>query len=129
MPPSEAGARSTIIATYSTRRDADVAHDYLDDADIETFVSSDDAGGMHPQMQRPNGVKLVGMSETAQRARRILDEADLLPEARGDSSSALGKNKQTTNGTPSSPSGWLFAGVAIVIVALFILGMLFIGST
>ncbi len=71
---------TTILATYPTRRDAEMARDYLADADIRTFVSSDDAGGMHPQMQRPNGVKLLGMSGTAQRARSLLEEASLLPE-------------------------------------------------
>jgi hypothetical protein len=71
---------TTILATYPTRRDAEMACDYLADADIRTFVSSDDAGGMHPQMQRPNGVKLLGMSGTAQRARSLLEEASLLPE-------------------------------------------------
>jgi hypothetical protein len=35
---------------------------------------------MHPQMQRSNGVKLLGMSGTAQRARSLLEEASLLPE-------------------------------------------------
>ena len=71
---------TTILATYLTRRDAEMARDYLADADIRTFVSSDDAGGMHPQMQRPNGVKLLDMSGTAQRARSLLEEASLLPE-------------------------------------------------
>lgn len=70
-----------ILATYGTRRDAEVAREYLADADIPSFVSSDDAGGMYPQMQRPNGVKLVGMGDTASEARSRLEEAGLYPEA------------------------------------------------
>lgn len=70
---------TTVLATYSTRRDAEMARDHLADADIRAFVSSDDAGGMHPQLQRPHGVKLVGMSGTAHRARTLLDDAGLLP--------------------------------------------------
>jgi hypothetical protein len=35
---------------------------------------------MYPQMQRPHGVKLVGMRGTAQRARSLLEDAGLLPE-------------------------------------------------
>lgn len=124
MSASQADDRSTIIATYSTRRDADIARDYLDDADIDTFVSSDDAGGMHPEMQRPNGVKLIGMSNVASRARSILDEAELLPDDGGDPVHAGDQEP----GIEDSPSRWLFTGVAIVIVALVILGMLFIGS-
>lgn len=86
MLPSEAmtNARdteeTTVLVTYSTRRDAEMARDYLADADIQAFVSSDDAGGMYPQMQRPHGVKLLGMSGTAQRARSLLEDAGLLPE-------------------------------------------------
>lgn len=79
MTASQTDERTTVIATYSTRRDAEVASDYLDDADIRTFVSTDDAGGMHPQMQRPHGVKLVGLEGTAQQAYDRLQEADLLP--------------------------------------------------
>lgn len=71
---------TTVLATYSARRTAVMARDYLADADIQAFVSSDDAGGMYPQMQRPHGVKLVGMHGTAQRARSLLDNAGLLPE-------------------------------------------------
>lgn len=127
MPASEADERSTIIATYSTRRDADVARDYLDDENIETFVSSDDAGGKYPQMQRPNGVKLIGMEKSVSQARSILDEADLLPddvEHRSD----VGQREPATEDGSTSPSGWWFAGVAIVIVVLVILGMVFTGS-
>jgi len=72
--------KTTILATYPTRRDAEMARDCLADADIQAFVSSDDAGGMHPQMQRPHGVKLVGMRSAAQQARSLLAEANLLPD-------------------------------------------------
>jgi len=71
---------TTVFAIYSTRRDAEVAKEYLQEADIEAFVQADDAGGMHPQMQRPHGVKLVGMSGAAQDAYEALDAADLLPQ-------------------------------------------------
>jgi hypothetical protein len=71
---------TTVFAIYSTRRDAEMAKEYLREADIETFVRADDAGGMHPQMQRPHGVKLVGMQSAAQDAYEALDEANLLPQ-------------------------------------------------
>jgi len=45
----------TVFAVYSTRRAAEVAQEHLKDEDIEAFVQSDDAGGMHPQLQRPHG--------------------------------------------------------------------------
>ena len=80
MSNGHSSEESTVFAIYSTRRDAEVAKEYLRDANIEAFVQADDAGGMHPQMQRPHGVKLVGMSSAAQDAYEALNEADLLPE-------------------------------------------------
>lgn len=79
MTNARSSEESAVIATFSTRRDAEVAKDYLDDEGIQTFVSSDDAGGMHPQMQRPHGVKLVGMSSIAPEAREMLEQAGLFP--------------------------------------------------
>lgn len=75
---------TTVLATYSARRNAEMARDYLTDVGIRVFVSSDDAGGMPPQMQRSSGAKLMGLCSTAQRARSLLDDAGLLP--RGDDS-------------------------------------------
>ena len=80
MSSDPSADETTVFAIYSTRRDAEVAKEYLREADIETFVQSDDAGGMHPQMQRPHGVKLVGMQSAAQDAYEALDEANLLPQ-------------------------------------------------
>jgi hypothetical protein len=80
MSNGRSSEETTVFAIYSTRRDAEVAQEYLRDADIEAFVRADDAGGMYPQMQRPHGVKLVGMSSAAQDAYEALDEADLLPQ-------------------------------------------------
>lgn len=80
MSPDQSDEETTVFAIYSTRHDAEVAREYLQDENIETFVQADDAGGMHPQMQRPHGVKLVGMSSAAQDAYEALNAADLLPQ-------------------------------------------------
>lgn len=80
MSSDPSADETTVFAIYSTRRDAEMAKEYLREADIETFVRADDAGGMHPQMQRPHGVKLVGMQSAAQDAYEALDEANLLPQ-------------------------------------------------
>ncbi len=80
MSPNRSNEETTVFAIYSSRHDAEVAQDYLRDRDIDTFVRADDAGGMHPQMQRPHGVKLVGMSSAAQDAYEALNKADLLPQ-------------------------------------------------
>ena len=79
MPNARNTEETTVLATYSARPTAEMARDYLADADIRAFVSADDAGGMHPQMQRPHGVKLVVLRGAAERARSRLDDTDLLP--------------------------------------------------
>lgn len=80
MSRDQSNEETTVFAIYSTRRDAEVARKYLQDENIETFVRADDAGGMHPQMQRPHGVKLVGMRSAAQDAYEALNAANLLPQ-------------------------------------------------
>lgn len=69
------------MAMYATRRDAEMAHDRLDDAGIRAFITADDAGGMHPQLQPAHGVKLRVMQRQAAAARTALADAGLLPEA------------------------------------------------
>jgi hypothetical protein len=71
--------KTAILAVYSTRRDAEMAQDRLDEAGIQAFITADDAGGMHPQLQQPHGVKLVVLERAAQHAQGVLDDAGLLP--------------------------------------------------
>jgi len=37
--------KTAILAVYSTRRDAEMAQDRLDEAGIQAFIAADDAGG------------------------------------------------------------------------------------
>jgi len=118
---------TTVLATYSERRTAEMARDYLSDADIRTFVSSDDAGGMHPQMQRPHGVKLVSMRGTAQRARSLLDDAGLLPDGDEDEGPPSPE-------TDSAAEGWasvVYGGVLLLgaLAVLLVLLMVLLGGT
>lgn len=71
--------KTAILAVYSTRRDAEMAQDRLDEEGVQAFITADDAGGMHPQLQQPHGVKLVVLERAAQYAREVLDDAGLLP--------------------------------------------------
>ncbi len=122
MPDSVDAEETTIVATYSARRNADVARDYLADADIRSFVSTDDAGGMHPQLQRPHGVKLVGMRDTAQRARALLDEAGLLPPDNDLSAPAPDGGPAAEDWASTVYNGVLLLGaLAVVLVLLMIL--------
>lgn len=75
---------TAVIATYSTRRDAEIAREYLNEEGISAFFSADDAGGMHPELQRSQGVDLLALDGVVERARELLDEADLLEGSRED---------------------------------------------
>ncbi len=112
-----------MFAIYSTRRDAEVAKEYLRESDIESFVQSDDAGGMHPQMQRPHGVKLVGMSGAAQDAYEALDAADLLPQPveRPTETDEVGEPAALTMST-GGVAGVLGAAAVLLILLYFLLG-------
>ncbi len=111
-----------MFAIYSTRRDAEMAREYLQESNIEAFVQADDAGGMHPQMQRPHGVKLVGMSSSAQDAYEALDAADLLPqpvERRGELDAATDPADLTM--TTGGVAGGLGAAALLLILLYFLL--------
>jgi hypothetical protein len=115
--------KTAILATYTTRRDAEMARDCLADADIQSFVKSDDAGGMHPQLQRPHGVKLVGMSGTVERARSILEDAGLLPDDRTGGAASDPEREGPSEAVANSMYGVaLFLGaVAVLLVLLMVL--------
>lgn len=75
---------TAVIATFSSRRDAEIAREYLKDEGISAFFSADDAGGMHPMMQRSQGVDLLALGDVVEQARELLDEVDLLQGSRED---------------------------------------------
>ena len=52
--------------------DASMAQQILEQSDISSFVSADDAGGMEPQLQLSMGVRLVVNRADAERALEVL---------------------------------------------------------
>jgi len=124
MSSNRSDEETAVFAIYSTRRDAEVAQEYLQDADIETFVRADDAGGMYPQMQRPHGVKLVGMSSAAQDAYEVLDEADLLPQTVEDPSRPQDGHDNREAEIPTFPWSGAAAVLGIAVVVLLMLYLL-----
>ena len=67
-----------VVSTFPTVIDAEIAKSALDAADVDSFVQSDDAGGMRPHLGLPN-VRLIVRAEDAQRAADIL-KADMPSE-------------------------------------------------
>jgi putative signal transducing protein len=61
-----------VLKTFNNEIEAGMAQQVLQEAGLTAFVSKDDAGGMEPQLQRTNGVRLIVTRADAQRAYKLL---------------------------------------------------------
>jgi Putative prokaryotic signal transducing protein len=61
-----------VLKTFNNEIEAEMAQQMLQEAGVTAFVFKDDAGGMEPQLQRSNGVRLVVNSADAQHAHKML---------------------------------------------------------
>jgi len=48
-----------VLKTFNNEMEAGMAQQVLQEAGMQAFVFKDDAGGMEPQLQQTNGVRLV----------------------------------------------------------------------
>ena len=121
MSNGRSSEETTVFAIYSTRRDAEIARDCLGEAGIRSFVSADDAGGMHPQLQRPHGVKLVGMQSAARDAHEVLEGAGLPPQSGGRAEPrARSQNAEASTLSLRGTAG-LVRVAAIILIFLFLM--------
>ena len=65
-----------MIAEYYSEIDAEMARSQLEAADIEAWILKDDAGGMQPQLQMSQGVRLFVDEKDVEEALGILDWVD-----------------------------------------------------
>ena len=61
-----------VLKTFNNEIEAGMAQQVLQEAGMTAFVFKDDAGGMEPQLQRTNGVRLVVTRADSQRAHKML---------------------------------------------------------
>ena len=61
-----------VLKTFNNEIEAGMAQQVLQEAGVTAFVFKDDAGGMEPQLQRTNGVRLVVHRADAQHAHKTL---------------------------------------------------------
>ena len=61
-----------VLKTFNNEIEAGMAQQVLQEAGVIAFVFKDDAGGMEPQLQQTNGVRLVVNCADAQRANKML---------------------------------------------------------
>ena len=66
-----------VVRTYANTVEADLAASWLEAGGVDTMVLADDVGGTYPMFQATRGVKLMVRAEDEDRAKEILDSADL----------------------------------------------------
>ena len=71
--PSE---ETVVVATYSTRHDAEMAKSILEDNGISAFVVADD---VHVPLQLTEGVRLIVLQSQVRRASEALEDLGLTP--------------------------------------------------
>jgi hypothetical protein len=62
-----------VVKSFSNQPTAIVARAALEANGIKAVISSDDAGGMEPQLQLTRGVRLLVRSDDVTAARAVLD--------------------------------------------------------
>ena len=65
-----------VVRTFNTAIDAELAKSALDAADVDSFIQTDDAGGMRPHLVFAQGARPIVRAEDRDRATSILDADD-----------------------------------------------------
>lgn len=83
MTSEESSEDFAAVATFNTLHDAELAQSRLEDTGIQSFISRDDAGGAHPELQLTQGVRLMVDGGQVDDARQVLEEIDAVPTGVG----------------------------------------------
>lgn len=114
----------TIVADFANRRYAEMAKERLKEAAIDALVISDDAGGVHLDLQHVHGVKLGVLRHEAGDAIATLVDAGWTDEVRLNLRDDAPKGDADT----LSLALWVVAGLtlaaAIAVAAAYGLGAL-----
>ena len=71
---------TAIVARFHYRPEAELAHGYLERAEVDSILHIDDAGGMDVGLAFVNPARLVVRAEDEERARQVLLDAGILDE-------------------------------------------------
>jgi hypothetical protein len=71
---------TVIVARFHYRHEGELAHGYLESADVDSILHIDDAGGMDVGLAFVNPARLVVRVEDEERARQVLVDAGILEE-------------------------------------------------
>jgi hypothetical protein len=69
--------KTTIVATFRYRHEAELAKQILSDFGIESILLADDSGGMRPELLMMRPIRLAVLAGDEQRAREVLGEHEL----------------------------------------------------
>ena len=62
-----------VVHSFGNRQEADMAKSALDAAEIDSYVRSDDGGGMETGLWSSNGVQILVRAGDLDAAREVLD--------------------------------------------------------
>lgn len=79
--PDTALNNPTVLTTFASTHEAEIAKGHLEAHDIDAFIMKDDAGGMDPQMQLTRGVRLMVRARDVEEAHDVLDGMGALPRS------------------------------------------------
>ena len=132
MVDDQSTEKTAVVAIYSTRRDAEIARDRLEDEAIRASIVADDAGGAHPELQLTHGIKLVVLGGRAHDARETLKDAGMLPERRpvhAEAQSRLSREERGEDLTFSTEGGlwaavsWGYIATFFLVIVVIVLGL------
>lgn len=109
---------TVVVATYSSRHDAETAKSFLSDQGITAFVTADD---VHPPLQITEGSRVRVMSRDLPAAREALNDAKMLPGS--DSEAAAPDADATLEEAGGMPRWkfWLYVGLAVLFILAVII--------
>ena len=75
---SESPPLDRIIATFPYRHDAEYAQGFLQDAEIDSLLLTDDVGGLNPAIGFSRPARIAVRAEDEEEARQVLEDAGVL---------------------------------------------------
>jgi hypothetical protein len=73
---NENSENTVIVRTFINEFEAERAKGILEEEGIESYISSDNVGGMEPPLQLIQGIKLLVLEADLKKAKEILDAYD-----------------------------------------------------
>jgi len=126
MPPELSSDETTVVTTYSSRQDAEIAKTQLEERGISALILADD---VHPPFQLTEGVELRVLDQDVEHARQLLpldgpsateiSGTGKLPESEEDSG-----NLTFSQGGFVQATAWTYVAAFLLMVTVIVMGLL-----